>query len=354
VIEVKPFQGETAELVAVINTTWQAHYSGLKAIWRPHYENHDLEWQVLHAGPEHLPFRLAAYDGDRVIGCFLGQKHSFKVNGRMTNAVQGSFFSVLPEFSASPAAIKLINAMERQCKSHDVDFFLGYINYAKNSPAFHFWSKYARAFSSRFREVGPVDFWIRITNPKDFGGQLMRFSEKFALQCARLLSVLTPSKNEPHIRAFEDEDLSDCLKLLKTDENITFSQVWSENELRSQLSSERSAKTVVYQDGAGIGGFCNYYWTDYAYNERFRCAIIDLLEFGALKLKQRRSLLAAGTRSLSDAGATAVMIPAVSREYWWTFLSCGYVPIQSICHLVCLYPKEDLDFTGRRGTFKFR
>ncbi|MEZ4629614.1 MAG: hypothetical protein R2880_02670 [Deinococcales bacterium] len=44
-IDIRPFEDETSELVKLINQAWAGHY--LAKDWIPHYDEASLDWQIL-------------------------------------------------------------------------------------------------------------------------------------------------------------------------------------------------------------------------------------------------------------------------------------------------------------------
>ena len=106
-IEVRSFDGDPDELVALINCAWQERYLSKDLI--PVYDRAGLEWQILQSKEGSHPFHLAAYDGAKLVGCFLAERLSFQVEGETVPGTQGSWFSVLPA-STQPLAISQSSA----------------------------------------------------------------------------------------------------------------------------------------------------------------------------------------------------------------------------------------------------
>ena len=124
-IEVRTYEGDIRELAHFINTSWRSYYSD--KYWIPDHDSECLDWQFFAQRDESRDFRLGAYDGSRLVGCFLAECFPFGVNGRQLEGTIGSWFTVDPEFVRTPAPFKLLNEMERRHVKHGKAFLLGFV-----------------------------------------------------------------------------------------------------------------------------------------------------------------------------------------------------------------------------------
>ena len=358
-IEVRSFDGDPDELVALINCAWQERYLSKDLI--PVYDRAGLEWQILQSKEGSHPFHLAAYDGAKLVGCFLAERLSFQVEGETVPGTQGSWFSVLPEYASSRVAIRLINALERAHREHEMRLFLGYVNHTQGTSAKVFWDAYAHAFPQRYRSICDVHFWTRFLRHGDVADRLSSGLERAGV---RLLSMVqgiprVGGGSGPTIRPFEGGDLDGCLALLNAHAFTRgLGQVWDAPTLIRQLTDPHHtppvATTLVVEGEGGIQGLANAFSWPMKGSGTFPAAVVDLMVADGLPPRDQRRLLTATTAALAAQGAALVMAPAYSFDRKGLFAGAGFVPLPSVCTLMTLFPDPALSFDPSPAQLRFR
>ncbi|WP_425144791.1 GNAT family N-acetyltransferase [Deinococcus sp.] len=360
-IEVRPYDGSPDELAAFINACWAGRYLARDLI--PHYSGADLRWQML-GGPDH-DLHLAAYDGSRLVGCFLAERVRVRLCGDEVAGSQGSYLSVDPAYAARGVATRLINALERLHRAHHLKFFLGYVNASPRSSAYQFWSAFRRAFPKRYRTIGPVQFWMRFLRAGCMAEQLDHAAESLGLRVLSRLQAAPGAGQRSPVRPFQPSDLAGCHLLLDAGaQRHRLGQLWDGPALAHQLHASGSSQTLVYPDGAGVGGFASAFRWPLKGRGHIPAEIIDLLLLDGLPPAGKRELLRACVAGIAARGAWVAVAPRPDFCEAATFLACGFVPVPQVCTLMTLFAAPELDWSGldgvgltgagERGALRFR
>ena len=356
VIEVRPFDGDPADLAAFINACWNERYLARDLI--PTYSAADLRWQILDSPDK--SFHLVAHDAGRLVGCFLADRVRVRLNGQAVEGTQGSYLSVHPDYAARGVATRLINALERLHRQHDLKFFLGYVNSSPTSSAYKFWSSFQRTFPKRYRTLGPVHFWMRFLKAGRMASRLDNTAEALGLKA---LSVLQPA---PHVRAgstvrpFRPCDLAASHLLLDAGaQRHRLAQLWDAAELCHELRECHAAHTLVSSDGSGVQGLATSFHWPMKGRGTIPAEAIDLLLLRGLSAAGKRELVSACVAGIAARGAWVAVLPRPDFSDAATLLACGFVPVPSVCTLMTLFPSSELDWegldaAGERGALRFR
>lgn len=356
-IEIRPFNGDPAELADLINRSWQGRYLARDLI--PVYDAQSLGWQVLDAGEDSRDFRLAAYDGGRLVGCFLADRLTLRVGAEIRHGTQGSYFSVHPDYAARGVATRLINALERAHRRHGLDFMLGYVNAAPHTPAAQFWTAFQRAFPARYRPLKSVHFWMRFLDARAGAGALGHPAERAGLRALSLLQGAPrrtqASLHRGEVRPSMPADLPACHLLLdRAAARSDLAQLWNVSGLAHQLQSSPVSHTLVSQMDGQIQGFSTSFAWPLHSRSRIPAEAVDLLLLDDLTPAARRHLLHATAAASAERGAWLTLAARTDARHAATFLACGFVPVPQVCTLMLLFPAPDLKLDGLQAVGPLR
>ncbi|GGR20634.1 GNAT family N-acetyltransferase [Deinococcus ruber] len=355
-IEVRPFDGDPADLAAFINACWNDRYLARDLI--PTYTAADLCWQMLDS-PDRS-FHLAAYDGPELVGCFLADRVRVRLNGQTIEGTQGSYLSVHPEYGTRGVATRLINTLERLHRAHDLKFFLGYVNASPTSSAYKFWSSFQRTFPKRYRTLGPVHFWMRFLKAGRMASELDNAAEALGLKALSVLQPAPAARAGSSVRALRSGDLAACHLLLDAGaQRHRLAQLWDADSLRHELATSPVSRTLVSSNGSGVQGLATSFHWPMQGRGRIPAEVIDLLLFTDLSAAGKRELLRSCVADIAARGAWVAVLPRPDFRDAATFLACGFVPIPAVCTLMTLFPSAELDWSelsgaGERGALRFR
>ncbi len=349
-IEVRPYDGTAHDLADFINSCWQERYLARDLI--PVYSEGDLRWQML-GGPD-PSLHLAAYDGARLVGCFLAERLTLRVDGQTVEGSQGSGFSVHPEYAARGVATRLIGALERAHRLKGLRFFLGYVNASPTASAHRFWSAFQRTFPNRYQTLCGVGFWMRFLRPAEMAGQLDHPAEALGLKALHRLQRPPVRRQQSGARPYRASDLAACHLLLDAQtQTHRVSQLWDSGDLARQLDSPPTAQTLVHAGSvpagsaeAGVQGLCTSFSWPLKGRGRIPAEVIDLFLPGHLSAAQARELLRAAVAEIASRGAWVAIAPRPDARDAATFLACGFVPVPKVCTLMTLFKDPELNLSG--------
>ena len=344
-IEVRPYDGDPQDVATFINSCWQKRYLARDLI--PVYSAGDLSWQML-GGPD-PSLHLAAYDGARLVGCFLAERLTLNVDGQAVEGSQGSGFSVHPEYAARGVATRLIGALERAHRQQGLRFFLGYVNASPTASAYRFWSAFQRAFPNRYQTLSRVQFWMRFLRPGRMAEQLDHPAEALGLKLLHRLQRPPVRRQRTGVRPYRASDLAACHLLLDAQSQAhRVSQLWTSGDLARQLDSPPAAQTLVSADtaGGGVQGLCTSFSWPLKGRGQIPAEVIDLFLPGHLSAAQSRELLRSAVADIASRGAWVAIAPRPDARDAATFLACGFVPVPGVCTLMTLFKDPALNLSG--------
>lgn len=339
-IEVRSFDGDPAELAALINAAWQGRYLARDLI--PVYDSPGLEWQIL-ADPD-PSLHLTAWDGSRLVGCFLADHVSLRVAGQVWRGSQGSYFSVHPEYAARGVASRLLTALERAHRAQGLAFMLGYVNSSRTAPAFQFWTRFQKSFPAKYATLRDVGFWMRFLEPRRMAAVMDNAAEALGLNALSFLQG-QPRKSLSVRPCGPSDALAAHLLLDRAAMHSSLAQLWEPDALRHELSG---GHTLVYPLEGRVGGLCTSFHWPLKSKEVIPAEAIDLLLMDDLNPSQRRALLNATARAGAERGAWVCIAPTSDWRYAASFLACGFVPVPKVCTLMMLFPDPKLDLQAVR------
>ena len=354
-IEVRPYRGPTAPLVELIGRAWGERYEPRDLM--PAVDAPGLEWQCPAPPPEGDSLHLAAWHGERLVGCFLAEIIDIKLNSINARASQGSWFSVLSGEGGSAAAFKLIGAMERRHRELGLAFFLGYVNCSPTSPARRFWGAYARLSPSRYREWGPLDLWMRFL---DHDAALQAVDHPLERLGLGLLGRIqgAPEALPPCVRPYEPRDRDALLALLEQDSSgADLAPRWSPEALDAQLTDPRhdppQAVALVYDEG-GVKGLASTFRWALRGRQHMPLTVLDLLVTAPGQEQARRALLRGAAALARRQGSAALARPALSRADAASLAGAGFVPVPQAAALMTLFADPALAPPARPCQLRFR
>lgn len=355
-IEVRPFDGDPADLAAMINASWQGRYLARDLI--PVYDGPGLAYQVL--GAPNRSLHLAAYDGARLVGCFLAEPVTLRVAGEVWRGSQGSYFSVRPEDSSRGVATRLIARLQREHRDQGLAFMLGYVNSSPTAPAYQFWTRFRQSFPQWYAGLRDVHFWMRFLRPRDMARQMDHPAEALGLRVLSALQGPPGARGRGTPRALRDTDGAAAHLLLdRSAARAALAQLWeTPGAVRRELHAP-AAHTLVMPSGGGVAGLSKAFrWPLRGLGE-IPAEAVDLLLLDDLGAAQRRSLLRATAHGSAARGAWVCVAPRLDWAHADSFLACGFVPVPKVCTLMMLFPDPTLDLhavraSTRAGPLRFR
>lgn len=342
-IEVRTYEGSARELADFITRCWSSYYT--EQSWIPEDDAHCLDWKFFVRRDESRDFRLAAYDGSRLVGCFLAECLPFGVEGRMVEGTIGTWFTVDPEFARTAAPFKLANEMHRRHLERGKAFLLGYVFADARSAAWRFWSAYARAYPQRLRVIGRCGLWIRVLNPRVISAKVGDLGWRAALRCLGILQGGAPRwESIGVVRDYQASDLDACVRLCEEESRTTgLHHVWRQDRLEHQLSRSSISRTLVIEDKGTVEGLLNYHHAKFRSRGLARTGLIDLFVGRRLSFRDRVGLLSEATRRMLAEGVDVAVAPCFNLAGApKTMVACGYVPSPKFLQVVSLFSREPI------------
>jgi GNAT superfamily N-acetyltransferase len=338
VIEVRTFEGGSAEAAAFTTDVWRRSFLGKVPL--PVWDEPYFDWQLFGArAPEAAEYRVAAYDGARVVGTLFAEPLPFKVGDREERATCASWLTVDPDQRGHGVARKLADELRRRHRERDAAFCLGFGVEGTMGP--RFWREQE---GTRF--LGTVGFWVCLFEPAAVARWTPYLSERL------LLSVLGPAlRRSPApahvegIRPYRPGDLPECLALArgllrKADVGCAYTA----ERLGHQLQYRGLPRTLVLEQDGRVRGLVNFYGLRMVARGEQQVGVIDVMAFDdALPVGERRRLLRAAMGDMWEQGAKSAVLlrlPCFPSNVLW---GAGWVPMPGSVQVVCAYPRPGLE-----------
>lgn len=317
-IAIRTYQGDGADLAELTNRIWRGAVGGkmLFPLWDRDY----FQWRLLDPRAGGSDFHLAAYDGDRLVGCVLAEPRTFDVLGQRKRATLSSWLTVDKGAKDPRLALRLLAELRRRHREREMAFSMGYAG----SAARDFWAGLAARSPGEIQFLDRISFWSRPFDAAAVGASGFSFVERHGPRLARYLPALRQVPRTP-VRAFDAaRDLSRCLDWLSAQAaGAEVRIVWEPERLELELAHPR-ARTLVLDDGER-GGFINYYSIRMLGAAEVQVGVIDLFA-GTLPFLQTLALLGAACDRMREEGVElAVMMRAASAPSR-AMLAAGFVP----------------------------
>lgn len=342
-IEVRTYEGDSRELASFINTAWESYYS--EDHWIPDHDAKCLDWQFFARRDESRDFRLAAYHGSRLVGCFLAECFPFEVNGRQLDGTIGTWFTIDPKFARTPAPFKLVNEMGRRHVERGKEFLLGLIFADRRAVAAKFWSAYARAFPQHLQVIGRCGLWIRVLNPRDVIAKTGDLAWRTGFRCLGMVQRGAPRwRASSAVRDYQPSDLDACLMLCEQESRgAALSHIWHRDRLKIQLGHPEIPRTLVVDNNGTIEGFLNYHCIKFRSRGSVPAGLIDLFVGRGLAIRDRVGLLSEATRRMLAEGIDVAIAPCFNLAGAQTMVACGYAPSPKFLQVASLFCSERID-----------
>ncbi len=339
--DIRSFSGTPAEFATFLNKAWRSTFGGgaTHQLW----DEQLLEWSF-YSGSDSSQFRLAAYDGQALVGVFCAQAGEFSVFGSQVRGLVVCCLAVEPSYARKGVGRALVAEMHSRANVHGFRFFLGH-TVAGAGTAKPSFLKPFKAFTVAKKRMY---VWAQILD----GAAVARcensaWTRGFARTVGALTPVRTPNSSEEQIRAFRLADLDRCYELL-TDSLTTadLTNLWTPESLLHQLSGNGFPVTMVLEQNGAVDGFINFHIITVAGRAEMRVAIIDhVIAKGGANAVHRQLLRHASARMLDQnlSVATASRLAGVASS---TLLRSGFVPVIPPLETMFIVWDDDLSFDG--------
>jgi GNAT superfamily N-acetyltransferase len=324
---------------------WRGDYAGVVSV--PLWDEAFLTWALFGDQPGQGDYRLAAYDGTRLVGTFFARPHCFSLHGRLVEGTLASWLTVHPDYRRKLVGPQLVGCM---CRQHEADgraFLIGLAYRDRKALGFQFWEGMRRASPERVAVLGPVNYWARVMD----AGRVARWSPHwYERLAARLVSVLQGRPSRPPgtgCRPFEPADLTQCLAIVEpARRRHDLTVIRGPADLHRQLQFEGVARTLVSERKGRITGLLNYSRLELLGRGELPVGLSDLLY---LERAGGERLLRAGLASMASDGLALVLVPGFAAHPRVVFFRAGFVPLPPEHNSVCLKARAEFPLGNVRS-----
>jgi GNAT superfamily N-acetyltransferase len=300
----------------------------------PFWDEAFLTWQLFGDQPGQADYRLAAYDGGRLVGTFFARPYRFSLHGRAVEGSMASWLTVHPDYRRKLVGPRLVGSM---CRQHEADgraFLIGFAYRDPKALGFQFWEGMRQATPQRVALLGPVNFWARVLD----AGWVARWSPHwYERLAARLVSTVQGRPSRPpgaSCRPLEQADLTQCQAIIEpTNRRHDLTIIRDPADLQRQLEFEGVARTLVAETRGRITGLLNYYRLGLLGRGELTVGFSDLLFVGAAGGER---LLRAGLARMAGDGLALALVPGFAAHPRLLFFRAGFVPLPPEHTAVCL------------------
>jgi hypothetical protein len=337
-MEVRRFLGAPREIADLTRAVWRGDYAGVVPV--PLWSASFLDWQVFGDQPGQADYRLAAYDGARLVGTFFARPYNFSLHGRRVAGTMASGLTVHPDYRRKLVGPRLVGAMSRQ---HEVDgraFLIGLAHRDPRTMGFQFWEGMRKAAPRRVALLGRVNFWVRVLDARRVANWSPLWHERLATRLIGALQDRPCRLSGADCRPFEEADLAACLALAERSRaEHDLAVVRGPEELRRQLQFQDVARALVREKEGRITALFNYHHLELLGRGELWAGLSDLLNLGEMAGGER--LLRAGLAEMAGAGLALALVPGFAAHPRLLFLRAGFLPLPPEYTAVCLKASAD-------------
>jgi GNAT superfamily N-acetyltransferase len=344
-IEIRTFEGDASELSEFTTRVWRKSYRGRMPVplWSPRL----FQRELLPTDDDPRDYLVAAYDGTRLVGSHPARAVRISLHGEERSATWGSFLTVDPDYRRQGIAQKMHAEFQKRHQDRGAAVNFGYL-YIRNIKSLgpKFWLKQPEG-TMIVRKLGA---WVR---PLDHRAVAQFELYWFEAWGSRMLSWFQrrpkPPRSTTGIRAYRNEDLSDCLELVRDRAaSVDLAYLWGPDELARLLDCQDLSRTVVLDRDGRVEGLVNYYRLEVLGRCPIEVGVIDLLAFGSLAWADRRRLLRAALFEMAEEGLQAAMC---LRGSWYAgreLVAAGFTPFPPEYYYIGNKIQPDVPLEGVR------
>jgi hypothetical protein len=298
-----------------------------------------FRWQL---PAEDRQLAVAAYDGDKLVGCFFSLPHALHMGGEVVPMTLSSWCTVDPAYRSGRLALALVEALRRRHEETGQAFSIGFVSGDKTSIAHRFWSLYARLAPQTFSFIGHFGFWAKILDPPRLARAAVGRDERALVRLLGPLSKITPWRWPGGLRPCDAGDLDACLALLEcASADLDWSLAWSREQLARQLIGA-VPRTLVLDHGGKVQGLANFHRLGLKGREIVHGAMLDLWATHGLSASERIRFLGAVCGGLRDQGVQFVQCLRSPMFPADVLLANGFIPLPARDCVVAFFPRQAL------------
>ena len=337
-IAIRSYEGDGEDAARLLQSTWVQTYQ--ERMWFPLWDSDFLRWQL---GSDRR-LSVAAYEGERIVGCFFSAPHSMRLRGVELPMTLCSWFTVDPAYRLPRLAVNLVDALRGRHADTGQALAIGVVSGDRNSIAHRFWAQYARTWPAQFRFMFKFGFWLKVLQPTAGARAGIQWWERLG---ARLLAPATKTLWRPirGLRAYEPRDLDACGQLLAdATKHFEWTLTWTPDRLAHQLEGG-TPRTLVFDRDGRVLALVNYHHASLQGREPMKVAFIDLWAAGGVSGGETPRLVAAVCEHLREEGADAILCLRSALFPAAALLANAFVPLPANDHLVVLFAGPQVDLT---------
>jgi GNAT superfamily N-acetyltransferase len=347
-VELRSYEGSAEELRDFVVRVWRETYGGRMAfpLWTADY----LRWQLgIDPGLGHDPHQLlAAYDGARLIGTVLGFPAKYRTPQGERLGSQGSWLSVDHEYRRQGIATRLRQELRRRHAERGLAFQIGYGYFGSpHSLGPSFWQSQRELGTVFLNRVG---FWARVLdNRKAIAWNLVGW-ERWLTQGFGWM-VLAPRERSASLRfrEYRADDLTACRQLVdRSTAGCELALVWDDASLQRQLSGGGVAQTLLAEKQGQVCGLVNWHCLPFLGRTEERLAVIDLVAWGELGLREQHQLMNAALLRMQNSGAALALKLRIGDHAWAPFVTTGFVPRWPDSYVLATWGQDPPDWPSLR------
>jgi len=339
-VEIRNYEGDGSDLAELIGRTWRTAFTG--KMWFPLWDHAYLSWRLLDERGGGREFLVSAYKGSQLVGCLLAEPLDLNIRGKHVRGTLSSWLSVDPENRIPNLAMRMVEGLRKRHQEHGVSISIGCTSADPKAPTRRFWDSLAQRRPEDFHFFGPIKFWTRVLDPAAVAAAGLNRFEQVGPRFARLMPTL-PALKPPvsAVREYRPSDLDRCLSWVRTQSEMADIYVrWSAERLDLQLNHPYT-RTLVLDEGAGAGGFLNYYCIDWSGARVIRVAVIDLFA-GSSGFGGHLALVKTAERRMRAEGVQLALMMDSSASPPKPLWAAGFVPLPPNVDLFCYFPEPGL------------
>lgn len=324
-IRLDTYSGDLETLAGFVTSVWQKSYGG-KMVF-PHWDADFFRWQLRWHDATQQLFRIAAYDGSRLIATLLGVSYDYRLGQKTYPGVLWSWLTIDPGSRGQGLARLLDQERRRRMqlaqKSLIVSFrYLG----SKHSLAEHPTAALKSGRSKFQRKFGT---WVRVLNPAKVSGWSLSSMDAWLARITAPLAGVpeVPARYRSQIRLMREADLPGCLALLqKQTSGDAFSQIWTLDTLKAHLLQPGPVTTVVFEEQGEVRGLICFYILPHEARTVEPVAFFDIVALEHLSGSARNAMIRGAMREMIARGAILAVKPRFGNVPGSLMLGQYYMP----------------------------
>jgi hypothetical protein len=345
-LAIRGYEGDGSDLGNLVTHTWKTTFEG--KTWFPIWDRDYFGWRMMDERILDRELMVCAYDGDKLVGCVLGEETDFSIDGVKVRGSLASYLSVDPQTRHRHVAMRLVDRLRQLHIERDLAICFGITGDNPGSVSKQFWDGIAKRYPGELTFLNRLTMWTMVLDPSAVARAGLTRFERLGSRFSALVPWGWTGRAGAPMRTLRQDDLDACRALVQAASARAAARMeWSKPRFAVQLDHPY-ARTLVSERKGKLDGFVNAYLIDWQGAEALRVGFVELCAGMGGPFDVSGLLVTAG-RTLQSEGAKMVVMMDMGSAPRAALVAAGFLPMNPNVRALALFNLGGIDLVNVRS-----